>query len=115
MLLKCQQRSCAEYLARDFLFGQRGKLIMEYTQAMEMANVIKLEQSIRWHLQCNLSPPVPNKMISIALKAVMLCRKNKFSEDILLPFGRQVAWMVPAYVIVEVYHLEPWLNELDMG
>ena len=56
-------------------------------QAMEMVKVINLEQSIRWHLQYNLSPPVPNKII----------------------------WMVPAYVIVEVYHLEPWLNELDMG
>ncbi|MBW2608442.1 MAG: hypothetical protein JRD05_12505 [Deltaproteobacteria bacterium] len=84
-------------------------------QAMEMVKVINLEQSIRWHLQHNLCPPVPNKMISIALKAVMLCRENKFSEDILLPFGRQVAWMVPAYVIVEVYHLEPWVNELEVG
>jgi hypothetical protein len=93
-----------------FFIWQIGELIMGYTQAIGMVNLMDLEQGVRWHLQHNHYPPVPNKMISIALKAVMLCRENKFSEDILLPFGRQVAWMVPAYVIVEVYHLEPWVN-----
>ena len=88
---------------------------MGYTQAMEMVKVINLEQRIRWHLQYNYEPPAPSEVISIALKAVMLCRDDKFSKDILLPFGPDVAWMVPAYVIVEVFHLEPWVNELEVG
>ena len=87
---------------------------MGYTQAMEMVNLISLEQGIRWHLQCNHYPPAPNVMIPIAVKAVMLCRNGKFSETLETPFEHQFhGWMIPAYVIVEAYHLEPWVNELD--
>ena len=74
---------------------------MDYERAMAMVNLIKLEQSIRWHLQCNYGPPVPGKMTSIAVKAVMLCRENKFNENLLIPFESWMAWMIPAYVIVE--------------
>ena len=87
---------------------------MEYTQEMEMVNVLKMEQSIRWHLKHNYYPPVSSEMIPIAMKAVILCREYKFNENLLIPFGRQVTWMVPAYVIVETYHLEPWVNELEV-
>ena len=62
---------------------------MGYTQAMEMVNVINLEQSIRWHLQYNLSPPVPSEMIPIAVKAVRLCREDKFGETIVTLFEHQ--------------------------
>ena len=87
---------------------------MGYTQAMEMVNLISLEKGIRWHLQCNHYPPVPIKMLPIALKAVILCQNDQFNETIEVPFEhRMFGWMVPAYVIVEIYHLEPWVNELD--
>ena len=87
---------------------------MGYTQAMEMVNLISLEQSIRWHLQCNHYPPVPNVMIPIAVKAVMLCREDRFDDTVVTFFEYQpCGWSLPAYVIVEAYHLEPWVNELD--
>ena len=99
----------------DFLFGQEGNLIMEYTQSMEMVNVIKLEQSIRWHLQCNFYPPVSSDMIPIAVKAVMLCRNDQFDEKILIPFEHwSYGWLVSAYVIVETYLLEPLVDDLGV-
>ena len=98
-----------------FLFGQKGESIMGYTQAMEMVNLISLEQGIRWHLQCNHYPPVPNQMIPVAVKAVLLCREGNFSETVKTPFEHRIhSWTVPAYVIVEAYHLEPWVNELEV-
>jgi hypothetical protein len=98
-----------------FLFWQEGELIMGYTQAVEMANLMDLEQGVRWHLQHNHYPPAPSEMIPIAVKAVRLCREDKFDETIVLFFDHQVyevfGWSVPAYVIVDIYHLEPWVNE----
>ena len=87
---------------------------MEHTQTMEMINVLKLEQSIRWHLQYKLYPPVSSEMIPIAMKAVMLCRENNFNENVLIPFEGWIGWVVPAYMVVEFYQLEPWVNELEV-
>ena len=88
---------------------------MGHTQAIVMANLMDLEQGVRWHLQHNHYPPAPSEMIPIAVKAVRLCREDKFDETIVLFFDHQVyevfGWSVPAYVIVDIYHLEPWVNE----
>ncbi len=57
-------------------------------------------------------------MIPIAVEAVRLCREGKFDETTVLFFDHQVyeifGWSVPAYVIVNIYHLEPWVNELEI-
>jgi hypothetical protein len=88
---------------------------MEYTQAMEILNLIDLEQGIRWYLQHNHCPPVSIEMIPVAIKAVILCRKNKFDETIVTFFEHQLfGWKVPARAIVEAYHLEPWVNALEV-
>ena len=78
--------------------------------------MIKMEQSIRWHLQYNLDPPVPSDMIPIAVRAVLLCRDDQFDEKILIPFEHwSYGWLVSAYVIVKTYHLEPLVNDLGVG
>jgi len=88
---------------------------MGYTQAIVMANMIDLEQEIRWHLQHNHYPPVPREMIQIAVKAVRLCREDRFDETIVTFFEYQgFGWSVPAYAIVQAYHLELWVNELEI-
>jgi hypothetical protein len=85
---------------------------MGYTQALRVLDLITLEGDLRWHLQNNHYPPVPDVMIPIALKAVILCRNDQFNKTIEIPIEYRMGWMVPAYVIVEAYHLEPWVNEL---
>jgi hypothetical protein len=95
-----------------FVWAER-KFNMGHIQALEILNLITLEQDLRWHLQNNYYPPVPNVMIPILVKAVILCRKDQFNETIEIPIEYRMGWLVPAYVIVEAYHLEPWVNELD--
>ena len=87
---------------------------MAYTPEGEMLNVLKMEPSIRWHLQHNFDPPIPNEMILVAINAVKLCRENNFNENLLIPFEYRIGWMVPAYSVIETYHLEPWVHELEV-
>jgi hypothetical protein len=53
-------------------------------------------------------------MIPIAMKAIILCREDKFNENLLIPFENRIGWVVPAYIVVENYHLEPWVKELEV-
>jgi hypothetical protein len=90
---------------------------MGYLETQEMANLMDLEQGIRWHLRHNHYPPVPNEMVPVAVEAVRLCREDKFDETIVIFFEHQdyklYGWSVPAYAIVNIFNLEPWVNELD--
>ena len=84
---------------------------MGYTQAMEMADMMDLEQGIRWHLRYNHFPPVPSEMIPVAVKAVKLCNRGKYETKIRTPYEHRVyGWKVPANVVVDCYHLEPWVD-----
>jgi len=87
---------------------------MGHIHALEILNLINLEQDIRWHLEHNHYPRVPDVIIPIAVKAVMLCREDKFNETIEVPIEHRMGWMLPAYMIVEAYQLEFWVNELEV-
>ncbi len=92
---------------------------MGYMQSVSMAETnISLEQGIRWHLQYNHYPPVPSVMVPVAVEAVRLCRDDKFDETIVIFFEHQdyelYGWSVPAYAIVDIFNLEPWVNELEV-
>ena len=88
---------------------------MGYTQALKVLDLITLEGDLRWHLQNNHYPPVPDVMIPIALKAVVLCRNDQFNKTIEVPIEHRLGWMLPAYMIVEIYHLEPYVTDLEVG
>lgn len=88
---------------------------MVYTQSIEMVNLMDLEQAIRWHLLNNHYPPVSSEMIPIAVKAVRLCREDKFDETIVTFFEHKgYGWSLPAYAVVEAYNLDPWVDELEL-
>jgi len=85
---------------------------MGYTQAIEMANLMDLKRGVRWKLLHNHYPPVSEEMISVAVRAVELCRDERYSDTIATPFEHRThGWSMPAYAIVEAYHLEPWVNK----
>ena len=88
---------------------------MGHIHALEILNLITLEGDLRFHLQNNFYPRVPDVMIPIVVKAVILCRNDQFNETIEVPIEHRMGWMLPAYMIVEIYHLEYWVNELEMG
>ncbi len=83
---------------------------MGYLQAQEMAEMtINLEQAVTWQLRNNHYPPVPSEMIPVAVKAVELCREGAYEKTLKTPFEhRTYGWDVPAHVVVDCYHLEPW-------
>lgn len=94
-----------------FLFGRK-EVTMGHINALEILDLITLEGDIRWHLQNNYYPRVPDVMIPIAVKAVVLCRNDLFTETIEIPIEHRMGWLVSAYMIVEAYNLEPSVNEL---
>ena len=96
-----------------FVAWAERKFNMGHIQALETLKLINLEQDIRWNLENNYYPRVPDVMIPIAVKAVILCRNDQFNETIEVPIEHRMGWMLPAYMIVEIYHLEPWVNDLD--
>jgi hypothetical protein len=83
---------------------------MGYTQATAMAEMsISLTESVTWQLRNNHFPPAPSEMIPVAVKAVELCREGAYEKTLKTPFEHRVhCWKVPAHVIVDCYHLEPW-------
>ena len=82
---------------------------MGYLQAMEMANMADLEIGIQWQLRCNHYPPVPGEMIPVAVAAVEACREGDYEKFINTPIPHKEYWHdVPAHIIVDVFHLEPW-------
>lgn len=84
---------------------------MGYTQAIEMANLMDLEQGIRWQLLYNHYPPVPSEMIPGAIQAIEAYREGDYHRFIKSPFKHIDYWYdVPAHVIVDIFHLEPWCD-----
>jgi hypothetical protein len=74
---------------------------MGYSQAIEMVNLMDMEQCITWHLNYNHYPQIPIEMIPIAVKAIRLCREDKFDETIVTFFEHQgYGWSLPAFAIV---------------
>ena len=54
-------------------------------------------------------------MIPVIVKAVILCRNDQFNETIEVPIEHRMGWMLPAYMIVEIYQLEPYVTDLEVG
>lgn len=92
-------------------------------QAMEMAELLSIEDGIAWHLRANHYPPVPLSMIQPCIEAIHACNDGDYERLIQLPFdgerdGKpfQITWRgedkAPAYAIVEGHHLNAWI-ELD--
>jgi hypothetical protein len=80
-------------------------------QAEEMAEYATLEQGITWHLRSNHYPPIPMEMVPVAIKAIQACNEDNADLLIETPFPhRTYGNSVPAWVIGESLHLEPWLK-----
>ena len=85
--------------------------------AIAMAEAsITLEQQISWHLTVNHYPPIPEYMVEPCIEAIDLVNEGNWTEKVYLPEG--VTWRgliaAPAGVIVEQYHLEPWIIEREL-
>ena len=82
-------------------------------QAMEMAEMLSMEDALAWHLRSNHYPPVPLSMIQPCIDAIQAGLEDDWQRLIHLNGS---SWRgqdyAPAYAIIEGHHLDPWL-ELD--
>lgn len=82
-------------------------------QATEMANSgLSLEDSLRWHLQVNHYPPIPEEMIPVCKEAIDLYNEGLENNTVDLPAGtyyRNTPY-APAWAIVDAHHLDAWIE-----
>jgi hypothetical protein len=83
-------------------------------QAMEMAEMLEIDDALAWHLRSNHYPPVPLSMIEPCKEAIDACLEGDWLRPITLPEGVSFRGSpsAPAADIVEQHHLDAWV-ELD--
>jgi len=81
-------------------------------QATEMAALAGIEEGIRWHLQCNHFPPVPEEMVEVCILAIEAAREDDWDGVVGLPDGitYQGETEAPVYAIVSQHHLDTWVT-----
>ena len=82
-------------------------------QATEMAQSgLSLEDSLRWHLQANHYPPVPEEMIPVCVEAIELYNEGLYRDEVELPHGvtYRNQTSAPAWSIVDAHHLSAWIT-----
>lgn len=90
---------------------------MGYIKGIEFADLaargrISLRESIEYHLTSNHFPSVPLDMITPAVKAINACNIGRYDEKIQTPYPhKDHGKEVPAHVIVNSLHLEPWIDD----
>jgi hypothetical protein len=83
-------------------------------QAMEMAEMLSIDDALAWHLRSNHYPPIPLSMIEPCKEAIDACLEGDWLRPITLPEGVSFRGSpsAPAADIVEQHHLDAWV-ELD--
>ena len=85
-------------------------------QAMELAgSEMTLEQQIAIHFSSNCYPPIPSKMIPVAVEAINAYWNEEYAKVIQLPEGVEFRngenWVFASQAI-ESLHLDAWLSEI---
>jgi hypothetical protein len=85
-------------------------------QAMELAgSEMPLEQQIAIHFSSNCYPPIPSKMIPVAVEAINAYWNEEYAKVIQLPEGVEFRngenWVFASQAI-ESLHLDSWLSEI---
>ncbi len=76
---------------------------------------IPLEQQIAIHFSSNCYPPIPSKMIPVAVEAINAYWNEEYAKVIQLPEGVEFRngenWVFASQAI-ESLHLDAWLSEI---
>jgi hypothetical protein len=80
-------------------------------QAQEMHDATDPITALRWHLQSNHFPPVPESMVGPCVAAIDAVNEGRGMAKISLPdpVTYRGETEAPAYEIVRAHHLDPWL------
>ena len=86
---------------------------MGMSTAMGIASTeLPLEQQIAWHFSSNCYPPIPSKMIPVAIEAIDAYWEEDYSRMIPLPEGvefRDGSTSVSASQAIDSLRLDAWL------
>ena len=85
---------------------------MGYNTAQELAEILDLESSLKFHLTANHYPPVPVTMVEPCIKAIDAYNDGYNTNELIeLPEG--IKWRgetsAPAWALIEAHHLDAWL------
>ena len=87
---------------------------MGFNTAQELAEILDLDSSLKFHLQANHYPPVPVTMVQPCIDAIDAYHDEDYDRQIELPDG--ISWRglhtAPASAIVEAHHLDAWLPHM---
>jgi hypothetical protein len=83
-------------------------------QAMEMAEMLSIDDALAWHLRSNHFPPIPLSMIEPCKEAIQNALEGDWMKLVSLPegVGYKGLTAAPTYAIIEQHHLDAWV-ELD--
>ena len=88
---------------------------MGYNTAQELAEILDLNSSLKFHLTANHYPPIPVTMVQPCIDAIDAYNDGYDTNKLIeLPDG--IKWRgetsAPAHAIVEAHHLGAWLPHL---
>jgi hypothetical protein len=83
-------------------------------QAMEMAEMLDMDDALAWHLRSNHFPPIPLSMIEPCKEAIQNALEGNWMKLVSLPegVGYKGLTAAPTHAIIEQHHLDAWV-ELD--
>lgn len=86
-------------------------------QAMEMAEMLSIDDALAWHLRSNHYPPVPLSMIEPCKEAIQAMLEDEPYKLVTLPEGVKYkgAEVAPAWIISDQHHLDPWWSQDEEG
>jgi hypothetical protein len=85
---------------------------MGYNTAQELAEILDLESSLKFHLTANHYPPIPVTMVQSCIDAIDAYNDGYDTNKLIeLPDG--IKWRgetsAPAWAIIDAHHLQAWL------
>lgn len=83
-------------------------------QAMEMSELLEIDDALAWHLRSNHYPPIPLTMLEPCKEAIQAFLEGDYLRMIAMPEGVSYRGsnFAPADAIVSQHHLDAWV-ELD--
>lgn len=87
---------------------------MGYARLMGMRGSATDDVALEWHMKSNLYPAPPRSMIAVAKEAIEACRNEDYDKVVALPDGvshRVYGTEVPAFIVVEQFRLEGFIDE----
>ena len=86
---------------------------MGYLSAVDMLNHANRNVALRWHLQSNHYPPIPDCMLPVVRRAISYAARGKWETLLTLPEGvshKKHGKRAPVWEVVKHAHLDAFIT-----